>query len=143
MEQNHAAGDIPLADLEQLRTLLTDFASCADRGDGAGLGALFLDEGTLLVGGQELVGREAISNDCLRRAAIPGRKTRHLWSNLRVEQADARSIVTVAMQLTFEQIGAEPAKLRVNDLSDVFHKDVRGRWRIARREIRNAMALTF
>jgi hypothetical protein len=131
-------------DVLAIERLLTDFAWFADRGDGAELGDLFLAEAILTVGGRDLRGPRQIAEDCHRRFTDPHRKTRHLWTNLRVERGDRESITTSALQLTFEQsTPGLPAQLRVNDLHDEFHKDAGGRWRFARRRIERAIALAL
>lgn len=141
MNDTHLLADACASDLESIRRLLTHFAWFADSGEGEELSGLFLPDATLSVGGMELAGREQIASDCLRRAAIPGRKTRHVWSNLRVVRADAAMIETTAIQLTFEQIGVDvPAQLRVNDLFDTFARDSDGAWRFSSRRIQRALA---
>ncbi|MES2183198.1 MAG: SgcJ/EcaC family oxidoreductase [Pseudomonadota bacterium] len=130
------------SDVQDIEALLSDFAWFADRGDGQGLSELFLPDGILLVGGQEHRGRASIAADCYRRASDPGRKVRHVWSNLRIGDESAGQINTVAMQLTFEQTGEHPkTQLRVNDLADVFARNTDGSWRFAHRLIARAMAL--
>jgi ketosteroid isomerase-like protein len=131
-------------DVLAIERLLTDFAWFADRGDGAALGDLFLEEATLIVGGRDLRGPRQIAEDCRRRFTDPHRKTRHLWTNLRVERGDQECVATSALQLTFEQsTPGLPVQLRVNDLHDEFRKDGGGRWRFARRRIERAMALAL
>ena len=131
-------------DVLAIERLLTDFASFADRGDGAALGDLFLEEAVLTVGGRDLRGPDQIADDCRRRFTDPHRKTRHLWTNLRVERADDAFISATALQLTFEQsTPGLPVQLRINDLHDEFCKDTDGRWRFARRRIERAMALAL
>lgn len=131
-------------DILAIERLLTDFASFADRGDGAALGDLFLEEAVLTVGGRDLHGPDQIADDCRRRFTDPHRKTRHLWTNLRVERADDALIAATASQLTFEQsTPGLPVQLRINDLHDEFRKDTGGRWRFARRRIERAMALAL
>jgi len=131
-------------DVLAIELLLTDFASYADSGDGAALGALFLEEAILTVGGRDLHGPPQIADDCRRRFTDPHRKTRHLWTNLRVEHGDDACIATTALQLTFEQsTPGLPVQLRVNDLHDEFRKDAGGRWRFARRRIERAMGLAL
>lgn len=131
-------------DILEIQRLLTDFALFADRGDGAALGELFLDEAILTVGGRDLHGPRQIADDCHRRFTDPHRKTRHLWTNLRVERADNTLIATTALQLTFEQsTPGVPVQLRVNDLHDELRKDAGGRWRFSRRRIERAMALAL
>ncbi|MDB5947447.1 MAG: ring hydroxylating beta subunit [Ramlibacter sp.] len=139
-QSNGAAG----VDINRVRDLLSEFAWFADRGDGEGLSRLFLPEGVLHAGGQDHAGREQIAQDCVRRAAIPGRKTRHVWSNLRIERVEAGSISTTAVQLTFEQLDQpEPGstQLRISDLFDTFRRDASGDWRFATRRIQRAMGL--
>jgi ketosteroid isomerase-like protein len=131
-------------DVLAIERLLTDFASFADGGDGDALGDLFLEDAVLTVGGHDLLGPRGIAEDCRRRFDDPHRKTRHLWTNLRVERGGEESIVTSALQLTFEQsTPGLPVQLRVNDLHDEFRKDSGGRWRFARRRIERAMALAL
>src|ERR1700730_4202781 len=72
-----------------IEQLLGDFAWHADRGEGVLLAALFLPDGILVVGGQELPGRERIGADCHRRAIGSTRKTRHVWLNLRIARREA------------------------------------------------------
>ena len=131
-------------DILAIERLLTDFAFFADRGDGAALGDLFLEEAILTVGGGDLQGPRQIADDCRRRFTDPHRKTRHLWTNLRIEGGDEKSITTSALQLTFEQsTPGLPVQLRVNDLYDEFRKDADGRWRFSRRRIERAMGIVL
>ncbi|MCR6480495.1 nuclear transport factor 2 family protein [Variovorax sp. ZS18.2.2] len=132
---------LPTADQAAIERLLTDFAWHADRGDGSALGELFSPDGTLHVGGLDLNGQQAIADDCLRRAARPGRRTRHVWSNLRIERALPAHIVATAVQVTYEQPGEGQAmQVRVNDMADTFVKDSDGRWRFASRRVERALA---
>jgi SnoaL-like domain len=128
------------ASIEQL---LSDFAWYADRGEGMALAELFVPDGILVVGGQELHGRERIADDCHRRGIGSKRKTRHVWSNLRIARANAHILETTAIQLTIEQ--SEPtlpeAQVRVNDLFDTLRRDGHGTWRFERRIISREMAL--
>ncbi|MGF6243673.1 MULTISPECIES: nuclear transport factor 2 family protein [Paraburkholderia] len=129
-------------DLASIERLLSDFAWCADRGDGAGLAQLFVADGVLHLGEREFVGRAAIARDCEVRASTPGRKTRHVWSNLRVVRREEASASLTAVQLTFEQRGDDvPAELRISDLRDDVCKDADGAWRFSRRVIQRQMTL--
>jgi hypothetical protein len=146
MDDGRPAPGAAPADIERIRELLSDFAWFADRGDGEALSRLFLPEGVLHVGGQDHAGRAQIAQDCMRRAAIPGRKTRHVWSNLRVERAEAGRISTTAVQLTFEQLeqsASASTQLRVNDVFDTFCRDLSGHWRFATRRIERAMGIVL
>jgi hypothetical protein len=130
------------SDTRAVERLLSDFAWNADRGDGAALGALFAPEATLIVGGKPLEGRAAIAADCERRASQPGRKVRHIWSNLRLDGDAERGYSSTAVQMTFENIeGQQGTHLRINDLFDTFVRDAQGKLCFASREIRREMSL--
>jgi ketosteroid isomerase-like protein len=132
------------SDQLMIERLLSDFAWFADRGDGTSLSQLFIPDGVLLVSGNELRGRVQIAEDCIRRLLNPDRKTRHVWSNLRIDRIDGDTAASFAIQLTFEQSGAgQPTQLRVNDLVDEFQRDSSGSWKIARRVIDRKMALSI
>jgi uncharacterized protein (TIGR02246 family) len=126
-----------------IEQLLSDFAWHADRGEGESLADLFMPDGTLVVGGQELHGRERIAADCHRRGVGSTRKTRHDWSKLRITGRAAGTLETTAIQLTIEQTdpGQPHAQVRVNDLFDTLRKDSQGAWRFARRVISREMTL--
>lgn len=130
-------------DILAIEQLLSDFAWYADRGDGESLAALFLPQGVLHVGGQELIGRDAIARDCERRHAEQGRKTRHIWSNLRIEkEGDSSQVLTTAIQMTFEQRAPEgTVQTRINDLFDTLRRIESGVWLIERRVIKRELAL--
>ena len=126
-----------------IEQLLSNFAWHADRGEGVSLAGLFMPDGTLVVGGQELHGRERIAADCHRRGIGTTRKTRHVWSNLRITRREADTLETTAIQLTIEQTDPSlpDAQVRVNDLFDTLRRDSAGTWRIVRRVISREMAL--
>jgi uncharacterized protein (TIGR02246 family) len=132
------------SDQLMIERLLSDFAWFADRGDATALSELFIPDGVLLVSGNELRGRVQIAEDCIRRFLDPNRRTRHFWSNLRIDRMDGDTAASFAIQLTFEQSGAgQPTQLRVNDLVDEFRRDPSGSWKIARRVIERKMALSI
>lgn len=129
---------------QSIERLLSDFAFCADHGDAAGLGRLFIEDGLLSVGGRESIGRAQIVLDCQARFDISDRKTRHVWSNLRITALTRDKASATALQLTFEVPGNDmPVRLRVNDVLDELHKDASGVWQFARRRIICEMAVTF
>src|SRR5882757_6744055 len=106
-------------DLQAIQRLVNDFAWHADRGEDALLSDLFLPEGVLHVGGQELKGRAQIADDCRRRSSANQRTTRHVWTNLRLDADGDDAFRGTAIQLTFEQAGPErQTQIRVNDVSD-------------------------
>lgn len=129
-------------ELQSIERLFSDFAWFADRNDAEGLASLFLPDGVLSVGGRESAGSGNIAADCRQRFAVSNRKTRHVWSNLRVEMPSAGIARTTAIQLTFETLGDDkPARLRVNDVIDELRKVPSGEWRFVSRRIDCEMAL--
>lgn len=131
-------------ELQSIERLFSDFAWFADRSDAEGLANLFLPDGVLSVRGQESSGSDNIAADCRKRFAAADRKTRHMWSNLRVEMPSADTARTTAVQLTFETSDDDtPARLRVNDVVDELRKAASGEWRFVSRHIRCEMALAF
>ncbi|HEX4443756.1 MAG TPA: nuclear transport factor 2 family protein [Galbitalea sp.] len=127
-------------DVQDIERLLTDFAWFADRGDGSSLSDLFLPGAVLKVGESRLEGRRAIADDCYARAREPGRKTRHVWSNLRLESLVNGVLRTNAIQQTIETNDISGlTSMRVNDIIDTFERDSESRWRIASRHIDRQM----
>ena len=131
------------SDVLAIQRLLSDFAWHADRGEADHLAQLFLLDGSLHVGGKKLLGRQQIADDCRERAAVAGRKTRHTWSNLRVEATGPGTASATAIQFTYEQRADRPVELRINDLADLLIKDGDGRWRFARRTVSRQMQLQY
>lgn len=128
-------------DFEQTKELLTDFAWCADQGEGVKLTELFCAEGVLQAGASEYSGRENISQECSKRAQ--GRTTRHFWSNLRIDHSDGQ-LNTTAIQLTFEKRpGEDSPQLRISDLRDKFVCGSEGRWLFAQRTVERVLALAL
>ena len=128
-------------DIARIERLLSDFAWHADRGDGASLAQLFVPDAVLVVGGVRLAGRAEIAEDCRRRALASGRKTRHVWSNLRLDLETDGTLSATALQLTFEQTDSAATKVRINDLTDRYQRDGAGTWRFLSRIIERQMAL--
>jgi hypothetical protein len=128
-------------DLTPFGRLLSDFAWHADRGDGLSLAQLFLPEAVLIVNELRLEGRAEIATDCQRRALDPRRKTRHVWSNLRVNPEADGTVSATAVQLTFEQTDSATARMRINEVFDHYQQDAAGVWRFKSRIIERQMAI--
>lgn len=132
----------PEPDLAAIQRLLSEFAWAADRGLADAIAALFLADGVLTINGQTFTGPASIAADCRRRFEIPERKTRHIWTNLRIYKHDDDMCASTAVQVTFENTATgQPAKLRVSDVTDTFGKNSQGHWRFASRTIERQMAL--
>jgi hypothetical protein len=129
-----------ISERESIERLLSDFAWHADRQEASELSNLFVSDGVLHIGGQQLSGRTAIEEDCLRRLGASPRRTRHVWSNLRIEHSAATLIRSTSVQVTFEQMPNEAPRYRVSDVSDTFLKDGGGSWKFLSRRISKEIA---
>ncbi|WP_454674932.1 nuclear transport factor 2 family protein [Achromobacter pestifer] len=116
--------------------LLSEFAWNADRGLGDALGGLFLEHGRLTVNDVVLSGAEEIARDCETRFTRPGRKTRHVWSNWRLERIDEVGVHGTLVQLTIESCAMTGGtQCRVNDIDDIYRQDDARQWRFVSRRI--------
>jgi uncharacterized protein (TIGR02246 family) len=130
--------------LRCVERLMTLFGRYADCGDSERLASLFLPDGTLSLGSVVSTGRSAIASFSKERSSTPGRKTRHLWSNLELRAGDHDTLHASAIQQTYELIPAtQSTQLRISDLEDVFAKDADGSWRFASRRIARQVSVNM
>ena len=142
MTTNMTRHSLSEIDLLAIQRLLSDFAWQADHGDAHQLALLFLHDGVLRLNGTVMEGQAQIEADCGKRFATPGRKTRHVWSNLRVQADGPGEVSATNVQMTFEQGGAEQSvQARVSDVVDLLSKGDDGRWRFRERTIGRVFAL--
>jgi hypothetical protein len=128
--------------VRSVERLMTLFGRYADCGDSEGLASLFLPDGTLSLGSVVSSGRSAIASFSKERSSAPGRKTRHLWSNLELRAGDHGTLHASAIQQTYEHMATtQSTQLRISDLEDIFAKDSDGSWRfVSRRIVRQVSA---
>lgn len=127
--------------LEDVMTLLSDYCGHADGGNLGALCQLFEPEGKLTVGDAEHRGPAAIAAFLAARLG-PDRRTRHLWSNLRVERTSIDSLRCTSTQITFEEPAhAGTSTIRVSDVTDVLHRDGAGPWRFHERTLRRVFSM--
>jgi len=94
------------------------------------------------MGDVELNGAPAIETYLGKRFEGTARITRHVWSDLRIEQQSNGEIETTITQVTYEKAGEDqPTTARVSDVSDRFAKDLAGRWRYAQRIVKRVLSL--
>ena len=128
------------AAVEAVERLMTEYAWSADHRDAQSLAELFALDGRLWLGGHRMQGRTEIAAFCGQRFSVPGRQTRHVWSNLRLGEFEGQHLKTTSLQLTFEQSGeTQPVQVRVSDVSDEWQRDAQGRWRLAWRTVSQAL----
>jgi len=129
-------------DRHAIEDLLSAFAWHADHLEAQLLGRLFLPQGRLVMGDVDLNGAAVIVTYLGKRFEGTARITRHVWSDLRIEQQSSEEIKTTMTQVTYEKAGEDlPTTARVSDVCDRFAKDVTGRWRFAQRVVKRVLSL--
>jgi SnoaL-like domain len=127
--------------LEAVMALLSDYCGHADGRNLGALCELFEPLGQLTVGDTAHRGHAAIAA-CLAARLGADRRTRHLWSNLRVDRTGSDLLRCTSTQITFE----EPAHggtstIRVSDVTDVLRRDGAGPWRFHERTLRRVFSM--
>ena len=123
------------ADIEEL---IIEHAWMIDHGQADELSSLYTDNGRMLGLGDDIVGRDAIAAWGLRRAALLGRTSRHVCTNIRLVWEAADRIRGTAVLTVYRHDGADsgPAiALMVGDYEDIFARGADGRWRFAERRL--------
>jgi len=120
-----------------IEALIAEFAYLIDHGRGIEVHELFTEDGVYgRSTGERSVGREAVREAYRRRAELPLRTTRHLFSNLRLEAGDARQISGTCLMTLYMgegELPLPPAPYLVSEYSDVYRLCGDGRWRFAER----------
>jgi ketosteroid isomerase-like protein len=119
----------------ELESLLTEFAWRVDHGEAVRVAELFTENGRIVTPMFTAEGREAIA---AHFRACGGRRTRHLWSNFRVEAVDGGGVRAVVCVVTFlrQDDEAGPAQAyMVGDSYERFERDAAGAWRFAERRL--------
>jgi uncharacterized protein (TIGR02246 family) len=118
--------------------LTAEFAYRLDRSAGTGVDELFTPDGRYSIDGETLAGREAIAQGFRARAARGPRTSRHLSTNVRVDEARPGRVTVTSVMLLWAADGTPPiagaAPLAVADVVDVL-EEVDGRWLFAHRTL--------
>lgn len=129
----------PFADIRPaIEVLIEKFAWLIDHEDGRGVAELFTAQGrySLNGGDLDLRGRSEIDQFYERRRAAGPRTSRHLFSNLHLDNGDdARAQGTCVLTLHAAN-GYPPhplAPVLVADFGDTYVRDADGVWRFERR----------
>ena len=121
-----------------IETLIHDHAWLIDHGQADRVVNLYTDHARLLGIGAEKSGRDAIAAWATGRAAMTGRRSRHVQSNIRLlPMPDGRVSGTVLLTL-YRHDGDGPAPaapLLVAEYEDIYAQAGDGTWRFAERRL--------
>jgi hypothetical protein len=116
--------------------LLAEFAFRLDRCDGAQVHELFSPGGRYTIDGATLSGREAIERGFAARAARGPRTARHVFTNVRIGDAQPGRVTVNSVMLLWAADGRPPiagtTPLGIADVTDVLEQ-LDGRWLFAER----------
>ena len=118
--------------------LIHEHAWLIDHGQADRVVDLYTDDARLVGIGDDKVGREAIARWAAERAAMTGRCSRHVQSNIRLVPVGARQVQgTVLLTLyRFDGPGlGPPAPLLIAEYDDLYRHCQDGTWRFAQRRL--------
>lgn len=123
---------------QEIEQLVAEHAWLIDHGQADRVAALFTEDARLLGIGPDKVGQAAIQAWAAERAAMTGRRSRHVQSNLRlvaVSAVECRGTVVLTLYRHDGPGKAEPAPLMVAEYDDTYRKREDGVWRFAERHL--------
>ena len=123
---------------QTIKQLVAEHAWLIDHGQADRVAALFTEDARLLGIGPDKVGQAAIQAWAAERAAMTGRRSRHVQSNLRlvaVSAVECRGTVVLTLYRHDGPGKAEPAPLMVAEYDDTYRKREDGVWRFAERRL--------
>jgi uncharacterized protein (TIGR02246 family) len=126
----------------EIDALNVEFWYRVDHHNGEGVADLFTEDGVYSVPGGRNVGREAIADSYVQRAARGPRVSRHVHSNLRLTLESATRAQGVSVLTLWARDGEAPLPLTlpvsVADVHDVYVRTGDG-WRVEHRHITTAL----
>lgn len=131
------AGADPVRLRGEIEALIAEFAYLIDHGRGTEVHELFTEDG--IYGrstGERSVGREAVREAYLRRAQLPPKTTRHLFTNLRLEWSDGGKLAGTSIMTLFMgegELPLPPQPYLVSEYRDVYRFCDDKRWRFEER----------
>lgn len=121
-----------------IEDLIADHAWVLDHGDPTDLPDLYTDDGRLLGVGPPLDGRAALVGWAQRRAALTGRVSRHVHTNIRLERLEEDRVRGQLVTLLYRHDGPGDGPswpMLVLDYHDVYARQADGRWLFAERTV--------
>ena len=132
------APPVDLGTRQAIEQLVAEHAWLIDHGQADRVAALFTEDARLLGIGPDKVGQAAIQAWAAERAAMTGRRSRHVQSNLRLAAASAVECRGTVVLTLYRHDGpgkAEPAPFMVAEYDDIYRKGPDDTWRFAERRL--------
>ncbi len=123
---------------QAIEQLVAEHAWLIDHGQADRVAALFTEDARLLGIGPDKIGQAAIRAWTAERAAMTGRRSRHVQSNLRlvaVSPNECRGTVVLTLYRHDGPGKADPAPLMVAEYDDTYRKGADDVWRFAERRL--------
>lgn len=121
----------------EIEALIAEFAYLIDHGRGTEVHELFTEDGVYgRSTGERSEGREAVRQAYLRRAQLPPKTTRHLFTNLRLDWNERGELTGTAMMTLYMgegELPLPPLPYLVSEYRDVYRLCDDGKWRFAER----------
>ena len=130
-------GAVDAAARQAVEALVHRHAWLIDRGQAGEVAELYTEDAVLTGIGPEKRGRAAIAAWASAREAMTGRRSRHVQTNLLVEDG-GDGLLTGHVTLTLyrhDGEGGAPTPMLVGDYSDRYRLGADGAWRIAERRL--------
>ncbi len=121
-----------------IEALVYEHAWLIDHGLADRLPDLYTDDGRVLGVGPDKVGRQAIADWAGQRAAMTGRRSRHVQSNLRLASVSpgvVRGTVVLTLYRHDGDAKADPVPFLVGEYEDLYHRGTDDVWRFAERRL--------
>ena len=138
MTQPAAALGVDALAHQAIDRLVTEHAWLIDHGQAARVAALYTDDARVLGIGPDKIGMAAIQAWADERAAMTGRRSRHVQSGLRlvpVSEEECRGSLVLTLYRHDGPGKADTAPLLVADYDDVYRRGADGAWRFAERRL--------
>ena len=138
MTQPTGAASIDAGMRQAIEQLVAEHAWLIDHGQADRIAALYTEDARVLGIGPDKAGQAAIQAWAAERAAMAGRRSRHVQSNLRlvpVSEEECRGTVVLTLYRHDGPGRADPAPLMVAEYGDTYHRGPDGAWRFAERRL--------
>ncbi len=123
---------------QAIEQLVAEHAWLIDHGQAERIASLYTDDARMLGLGPDKVGRPAIQAWAAERAAMTGRRSRHVQSNLRLAAVSPDECRGTLLLTVYRHDGAgraEPVPFAVAEYDDIYGRGPDGVWRFAERRL--------
>ena len=123
---------------DAIAALVAEHSWLIDHGEADRIAELFTEDGQMFGVGPDLIGLDAIRAWSVTRAAMHERTSRHVCTNLRLQQISDDEVHGTVILTVYRRDGPGPGKatpLLVGDYDDIYRRVADETWRFARRRV--------